>query len=1071
MNYLQERRDDSSLLATDLLGSTPREFARQFRDVYDLRDRPLSSPVAHLMMRPAPGEDLTREEWQQALAITLAQMGYSNSPYVAYLHDHGDGRHLHIATLRIAYDGTTVSDSNDHYRMMSVARVLEDRFALERPVERQDGRLSKAELRRRLEDPERANRVEALRETIDRAAESSRTLRELCSRLEHLGVQPRLKVARNTGVVQGITFTISQGGDDETFKGSELGKKYSLAAIVNRHELLLNHRPNGPVLAITELTHREVQQLRADGLAPDFLASSASRWTGYWHLPQNATGFTDLLAARLPHRIQSFVDSPAARAEEPGIDPQILEQRELQAELAGLISDPRTSAALAPTIPLSLLNDLQGDMASDLPYLHEVAAGKLSRYDVGRVASLCKEVSARVAYAAELGRVSHGSLDLRATYQLLVSLALRQPEISRLTPGKDKQEDYPAALLQRFSAAQAAVSALTDSTSFAEAQRAHRAYAEVLDELELLRLAQGRRPSESFADRVDDPGLSRGKDQAAPSASQPGESLETGLTRGKDLSSIPPQDEACLTPGKFRNALEGGLAPLAESQEKLRAEADRLALDLLAAFDRYTADPSEIHSRDFRAVQRAYEKAARYLDRLPSREPLPRPVSSTAIEDLRTSLLHAQDRYFSAPSPETEREWRSARMLYIRAADSSRGSSPPTARLPLQETRRQFLQAHSNTSTAERLHLADPRPSTRQRWLTALKELDRTERLYGTALRREQHALAGKLRASAQSLSDAEDRYFRSPTPATQAQWISALHEHRRADNELAAIREEARGFRSRIPYGRDTSRRDLLRSETDRLLRYFERVLTEKVSPVRLLRQLEPQRLASRLATRAGRRVLSQVLPPVLRAGLQGVTVATDSARQMFKVYLELRAVRERLSQSPLLLEQGNLSSAAITDALRRSSIRVPVPSPAPAPRNAVAALRVEEATLRRTLRAFHRGAVSRESLLGQACRTLQARDAVTQACVRGLGAPTLQSFTAVVGSTNSKALSGWTSALARVGLTPRTIAVAALEAAPALATGLAVTIAAGRRLAVWCAQHIRKQILTMDRQNEGRQ
>ncbi|HEV2845682.1 MAG TPA: relaxase/mobilization nuclease domain-containing protein, partial [Thermoanaerobaculia bacterium] len=283
MNYLQERREDSTILATDLLGSTPREFARQFRDVYALRDSPLASPTAHLILRPAEGEDLTDEQWAEALTFTLAQMGYGNSPHVAYLHDHGDGRHLHISTIRIAYDGTTVSDSNDQYRIMTVARGLEERFGLLRPMERQGGRLSKAEVRRRLADPERANRVAALREAIDRAAESSKTLREFCSRLERHGVHSRIKVARNTGVAQGITFTLYRDGTEEIFKGSEVGKKYSLAAIVNRHELLLNHRPTAPILAITELPRREVDHLRRDGLAPDSLARTGSRWTGYWH--------------------------------------------------------------------------------------------------------------------------------------------------------------------------------------------------------------------------------------------------------------------------------------------------------------------------------------------------------------------------------------------------------------------------------------------------------------------------------------------------------------------------------------------------------------------------------------------------------------------------------------------------------------------------------------------------------------------------------------------------------------------------------------------------------------------
>ncbi len=1023
MNYLQARRDDSMILATDLLGSTPREFARQFRDVYALRDRALAAPVAHLILRPAEGEDLSDAEWEEALSLTLAQMGYGNSPHVAYLHDHGDGRHLHICTLRIAYDGSTISDSNDQYRIMSVARELEKRFGLQRPQERRGGRLSKAELRRHLNDPQRANRVAALRETIDRAAESSRTLREFCSRLERLGIQTLIKVARTTGIAQGITFTISRDGTEEIFKGSDVGKRYSLAAIVNRHELLLNHRPTGPILAITELTRREVETLRRDGLAPDALASTGSRSTGYWHLPESASGFSDLLASRLPHRIQSFVDSPAASAKASEIAPQVLERRELQAELAALIAEPQASAALAPTLPPSLLSALQGDMAADLAYVQQLASERLSTWDITRVARLCNDLSERLTSAADRGLVSHGSLDLRATYHLLVSLALRQSEPDSLTRGKDT-------LLHH----------LTGSDGL-----------------------ESHRPPEDIH-HTNDADLTPGKDRGA------ADLLDSKLSPGKDQDSSRAGDTR-LSPGKDLVAVAPPASLFSGRHEELGAESDRLALDLLAAFDRYTADPNETHAREFRAAQRAFEDVARHFDRLPSREPLPQ-ASAATLADLRTSLLHSQDHYFSAPSPETEREWRTVRARYLRLAEGSRVTSPQPGGLTLREARTGFGQARSNATATERLHLTDPRPSTRHRWLEALKDLDRAERLYGAALRTESRDLAETLRASARHLSLAEAVYFRSPNPTTRARWISAVEEHGREDSSLAAVRVEAHSLRTQSPAGqRRDSRRDVLAAESNRLLRYFERALAEKVSPARLLRQLEPQRLASRLATTAGRRVLSQVLPPMLQAGFQGINLAADSARQMLRVYLELRALRERLFQSPLLLEQGNLSSAALADALRRSCIPVPVPTPTPSPRDAVTALRVEEATLRRTLRAFGRGAASRDSLLIQAGRALRARDAVTQACVRGLGAPTLQSFSAVLGSHNPRSLSGWTSALARVGITPRTIAVAALEAAPALATGFAVTLTVARKLATWCAQHIRKQILTLDRQHEGRQ
>jgi hypothetical protein len=243
-----------------------------------------------LILRPSPGEDLSDEAWEDTAQLALERLGYDYSPYVAYLHDHGEGRHLHVATYRVNFEGRLVSDSNDRFKLMELARDLERTYGLEVATKKNPVTLTRAEIERRLRDPGREAAQQALREAIDQAASQHQTVRAFLSELHRLGIQANLKVARKSGAAQGITFTLPDG---TTIKGSDLGKKYSLGALCNRHELRLDLRPEGPYLVASEISQREYKTLERDGLAADVAVRYGSRRMLYWQLPPgDAIGFS-----------------------------------------------------------------------------------------------------------------------------------------------------------------------------------------------------------------------------------------------------------------------------------------------------------------------------------------------------------------------------------------------------------------------------------------------------------------------------------------------------------------------------------------------------------------------------------------------------------------------------------------------------------------------------------------------------------------------------------------------------------------------------------------------------------
>ncbi len=266
LDYLANQ-EGSRLLSTNLDGVTPPEFSRQIGEVRRLYFREqVAHPVAHIILRPSPGEDLTDEEWEDTAQLALERLGYDYSPYVAYLHDHGEGRHLHVATYRVNFEGRLVSDSNDRFKLMELARDLEQTYGLEVATKRNPITLTRAEIERRLRDPGREAAQQSLRDAIDQAASQHQTVRAFLSELHRLGIQANLKVARKSGAAQGITFTLPDG---TTIKGSDLGKKYSLGALCNRHELRLDLKPEGPYLVASEISQREYRALERDDLAAD----------------------------------------------------------------------------------------------------------------------------------------------------------------------------------------------------------------------------------------------------------------------------------------------------------------------------------------------------------------------------------------------------------------------------------------------------------------------------------------------------------------------------------------------------------------------------------------------------------------------------------------------------------------------------------------------------------------------------------------------------------------------------------------------------------------------------------
>jgi relaxase-like protein len=225
LNYLAEK-DHAQLFGGNMAGRNPRELAHEFGLVR--RQRPgLKRAAAHMFLRPAPGEYLTDEQWRNVATYFLAGMGFTDSPYVLYMHGEPHP-HLHIVASRISYAGKVVSDSNDYARADVLLRNIERQYGLRLvPTHPELAAPSRGDFgrSRRTKTPPVKTR---LQEILGKAPYPL-TLAEYLDHLHRHGVTLLPNIAR-TGRVSGISYVY----EGHIMKASDLGRQHSWAALERR---------------------------------------------------------------------------------------------------------------------------------------------------------------------------------------------------------------------------------------------------------------------------------------------------------------------------------------------------------------------------------------------------------------------------------------------------------------------------------------------------------------------------------------------------------------------------------------------------------------------------------------------------------------------------------------------------------------------------------------------------------------------------------------------------------------------------------------------------------------------
>jgi Relaxase/Mobilisation nuclease domain. len=103
------------------------------------QDIKTEKPILHISLNPHPDDVLTDNQLADVAEEYMQKMGYGQQPYMVYVHEDIERRHMHIVSLRVDATGRKINDSNNFYRSKAITRELEKKYGLYTAEKKQQG--------------------------------------------------------------------------------------------------------------------------------------------------------------------------------------------------------------------------------------------------------------------------------------------------------------------------------------------------------------------------------------------------------------------------------------------------------------------------------------------------------------------------------------------------------------------------------------------------------------------------------------------------------------------------------------------------------------------------------------------------------------------------------------------------------------------------------------------------------------------------------------------------------------------------------------------------------------------
>ncbi|WP_394872375.1 conjugal transfer protein MobB [Bacteroides xylanisolvens] len=117
-------------MAADTSGNVPIENCMQAFEPYIALNSHVRKPVIHISLNPSPKDILSEEQMTVLAQEFMEKFGYGNQPYIVWLHEDIDRKHMHIVSVRINEKGEKIDHNREAIRAQNICREMEVKYSL-----------------------------------------------------------------------------------------------------------------------------------------------------------------------------------------------------------------------------------------------------------------------------------------------------------------------------------------------------------------------------------------------------------------------------------------------------------------------------------------------------------------------------------------------------------------------------------------------------------------------------------------------------------------------------------------------------------------------------------------------------------------------------------------------------------------------------------------------------------------------------------------------------------------------------------------------------------------------------
>ena len=114
----------------DTSGNVPIENCVQAFEPYIALNSHVRKPVIHISLNPSPKDILSKEQMTVLAQEFMEKFGYGNQPYIVWLHEDINRKHMHIISVRIDETGEKIDHNREAIRAQNICREMEVKYGL-----------------------------------------------------------------------------------------------------------------------------------------------------------------------------------------------------------------------------------------------------------------------------------------------------------------------------------------------------------------------------------------------------------------------------------------------------------------------------------------------------------------------------------------------------------------------------------------------------------------------------------------------------------------------------------------------------------------------------------------------------------------------------------------------------------------------------------------------------------------------------------------------------------------------------------------------------------------------------